>query len=191
MLFQGLGFICYGIGRSTVVMKENKLGVMPIGQLLLSMSLPIMISMLIQALYNVVDSIFVAQINENALTAVSLAFPVQNLMISIAVGTGVGTNALLSRTLGEKNLEKADDIAVNSIFLGLFSFVVFLLIGILFSRAYFLSQTSDAQIVEYGVTYLSIVCIGSIGKFTQIAFERLLQATGKTFYTMITQARER
>ena len=168
-------------------MKENKLGVMPIGQLLLSMSLPIMISMLIQALYNVVDSIFVAQINENALTAVSLAFPVQNLMISIAVGTGVGTNALLSRTLGEKNLEKADDIAVNSIFLGLFSFVVFLLIGILFSRAYFLSQTSDAQIVEYGVTYLSIVCIGSIGKFTQIAFERLLQATGKTFYTMITQ----
>ena len=163
------------------------MGVMPINKLLIDMSLPIMISMLVQALYNVVDSIFVAQISENALTAVSLAFPVQNLMISIAVGTGVGTNALLSRSLGEKELEKANDVATNSIFLGLLSYGVFLIAGLLFSRFYFTSQTSDAQIVEYGITYLSIICIGSIGKFTQIVFERLLQATGKTFYTMITQ----
>ncbi len=168
-------------------MKENKLGVMPVDKLLISMSLPIMVSMLVQALYNVVDSIFVAQINESALTAVSLAFPVQNLMIAIAVGTGVGTNALLSRTLGEKDFKKANNIATNSIFLGLLSFIAFLLVGLLFSRSYFASQTTDAQIIEYGVSYLSIVCIGSIGKFTQIVFERLLQATGKTFYTMITQ----
>ncbi len=168
-------------------MEENKLGVMPIGQLLINMSLPIMISMLVQALYNIVDSIFVAQINENALTAVSLAFPVQNLMISIAVGTGVGSNALLSRTLGEGNYKKANDVATNSIFLGLLSFAVFFILGLIFSRCYYVSQTGDAQIIAYGVSYLTIVCIGSIGKFTQIVFERLLQATGKTFYTMITQ----
>ena len=168
-------------------MEENKLGVMPIGQLLINMSLPIMISMLVQALYNIVDSIFVAQINENALTAVSLAFPVQNLMISIAVGTGVGSNALLSRTLGEGNYKKANDVATNSIFLGLLSFAVFFILGLIFSRYYYVSQTGDAQIIAYGVSYLTIVCIGSIGKFTQIVFERLLQATGKTFYTMITQ----
>ncbi|NLP17963.1 MAG: MATE family efflux transporter, partial [Firmicutes bacterium] len=160
---------------------------MPIGQLLINMSLPIMISMLVQALYNIVDSIFVAQINENALTAVSLAFPVQNLMISIAVGTGVGSNALLSRTLGEGNYKKANDVATNSIFLGLLSFAVFFILGLIFSRCYYVSQTGDAQIIAYGVSYLTIVCIGSIGKFTQIVFERLLQATGKTFYTMITQ----
>lgn len=168
-------------------MEENKLGVMPIKKLLISMSLPIMISMLVQALYNVVDSIFVAQINENALTAVSLAFPVQNLMIAIAVGTGVGSNALLSKTLGEKNFQKADDVATNSVFLGLLSYSVFLMVGLLFSRFYFLSQTSDAQIIEYGVSYLSIICIGSFGKFIQITFERLLQSTGKTFYSMMAQ----
>lgn len=169
-------------------MKESKLGTMPINRLLIDVSLPIMISMLVQALYNIVDSIFVAQINENALTAVSLAYPVQSLMISIAVGTGVGTNALLSRTLGEKDFEKANRVAVNSIFLGVLSFLAFMTAGLLFSRTYFVSQTSDPQIVEYGVAYLSIVCIGSIGKFTQIVFERLLQATGKTLYSMIAQA---
>lgn len=168
-------------------MEENKLGVMPIGKLLVNMSLPIMISMLVQALYNIVDSIFVAQISENALTAVSLAFPVQNLMISIAVGTGAGTNALLSRSLGEGNFRKANDVATNSIFLGLLSFVTFLLLGLMFSRYYYVTQTTDMEIIGYGVSYLSIVCIGSIGKFMQIVFERLLQATGKTFYTMITQ----
>lgn len=152
------------------------------------MSLPIMISMLVQALYNVVDSIFVAQISENALTAVSLAFPVQNLMIAIAVGTGVGTNALLSRALGEKDFKKVNDLASNAVLLGIFSYVVFSILGLLFSKAYFRFQTNDAQIIEYGVAYLSIICIGSIGKFLQIVFERLLQSTGKTIYTMITQS---
>lgn len=152
------------------------------------MSLPIMISMLVQALYNVVDSIFVAQISENALTAVSLAFPVQNLMIAIAVGTGVGTNALLSRALGEKDFKRVNDLASNAVLLGIFSYVVFSILGLLFSKAYFRFQTNDAQIIEYGVAYLSIICIGSIGKFLQIVFERLLQSTGKTIYTMITQS---
>lgn len=167
---------------------ENKMGTMPIKKLLINMSLPIMISMLVQALYNVVDSIFVAQISENALTAVSLAFPVQNLMIAIAVGTGVGTNALLSRALGEKDFKKVNDLANNAVLLGVFSYVVFSILGLLFSKAYFRFQTNDAQIIEYGVAYLSIICIGSIGKFLQIVFERLLQSTGKTIYTMITQS---
>lgn len=160
---------------------------MPIKRLLISMSLPIMISMLIQALYNVVDSIFVARINENALTAVSLAFPIQNLIISIAVGTGVGINSLLSRSLGEKNHDKANLTAINAVFLGIFSYLIFLIFGLFFSRIYFISQTDDPQIIEYGVTYLSIICIGSIGIFIQIVFERLLQSTGRTFETMITQ----
>jgi putative MATE family efflux protein len=163
------------------------MGVMPIKKLLIDMSLPIMISMLVQALYNVVDSIFVAQVSEHALTAVSLAFPVQNLMIAVAVGTGVGINAFLSRSLGEKNFEEANNVANNGILLGILSYVLFLIFGLLFSKSYFTSQTSNAQIIEYGISYLSIVCIGSIGKFVQIVFERLLQSTGKTFYTMITQ----
>lgn len=167
---------------------ENKMGTMPIKKLLINMSLPIMISMLVQALYNVVDSIFVAQVSENALTAVSLAFPVQNLMIAIAVGTGVGTNALLSRALGEKDFKRVNDLASNAVLLGIFSYVVFSILGLLFSKAYFRFQTNDAQIIEYGVAYLSIICIGSIGKFLQIVFERLLQSTGKTIYTMITQS---
>ena len=154
--------------RGAVPVKESKLGVMPINRLLIGVSLPIMISMLVQALYNIVDSIFVAQINENALTAVSLAYPVQSLMISIAVGTGVGTNALLSRTLGEKDFEKANRVAANSIFLAVVSFLAFMTVGLLFSRAYFTSQTADPEIVGYGVAYLSIVCIGSLGKFTDL-----------------------
>ncbi len=168
-------------------LEENKMGVMPIKKLLISMSLPIMISMLVQALYNVVDSIFVAQINENALTAVSLAFPIQNLIIAIAVGTGVGINSLLSRSLGEKNFEKANFTASNGVLLGFLSYLIFLVFGIFFSRLYFNSQTNDQQIIEYGVTYLSIISIGSIGAFFQIVYERLLQSTGKTFHTMITQ----
>lgn len=167
--------------------KENKMGVMPIRQLIISMSLPMMVSMLVQALYNIVDSIFVAQISENALTAVSLAFPIQNLMIAIAVGTGVGINSLLSRSLGEKNQKKANGTANNGIILSLFSYSFFLIFGLFFSTAYFKSQTQNIEIINYGVTYLSIVAIGSISIFLQITFERLLQATGKTFYTMITQ----
>ncbi|MDE6699716.1 MAG: MATE family efflux transporter [Acetatifactor sp.] len=167
--------------------RENKMGVMPINTLLITMSLPMMISMLVQALYNIVDSIFVSQINEYALRAVSLAFPVQSLMIAVAVGTAVGINAFLSKTLGEKNFEKANVIAVNGVFLAAVSFVVFVLVGIFVSAPFFASQTTIEQVREYGVTYLTICCTMSIGIFMQTTFERLLQATGKTFYTMITQ----
>ena len=168
--------------------KENKMGVMPIPKLLITMSLPMMLSMLVQALYNIVDSIFVAQIDEYALTAVSLAFPLQNLMIGVATGTGVGINALLSRSLGEKNEKEASLAANNGIFLALVSYLVFALIGLTVSRPFFAMQTKIPEIVEYGTTYLTIICICSFGLFMQIAFERLLQSTGKTLYTMITQS---
>lgn len=167
--------------------KENKMGTMPIPRLLVSMSLPMIISMLVQALYNVVDSIFVSQINENALTAVSLAFPIQNLMIAVASGTGVGVNALLSRSLGEKNYEQANRAANNSVLLTLCSYAVFALVGIFGSRLFFASQTTDSQIQEYGFQYMSIICTLSFGVFAQVNMERLLQSTGLTFYNMITQ----
>lgn len=167
--------------------KENKMGIMPVRKLLINMSVPIMISMLIQALYNVVDSIFVARINENALTAVSLAFPIQNLMIAIAVGTGVGINALLSRNLGSQKFKEANKIAENGIFLAFFSYAIFLILGLFFAKSYFSNQTNDAQIIQYGTSYLTIISTASIGLFMQITFERLLQSTGRTFYTMVTQ----
>lgn len=167
--------------------KENKMGTMPVNKLLVSMSLPMMVSMLVQALYNVVDSIFVSRINENALTAVSLAFPIQTLMIAVAGGTCVGINAVLSKALGEKEQERADNTAVSGIVLMAASYVVFLLVGLFATRAFYLSQTDDAQIVEFGVQYLSIVCICSFGLFAQFVFERLLQSTGRTFYIMLTQ----
>ena len=167
--------------------KENKMGTMPVNRLLITMSLPMMISMLVQALYNVVDSIFVSRINENALTAVSLAFPIQTLMIAVASGTCVGINAVLSKALGEKDRERADNTAVSGIVLMAASYVLFLLIGLFATRAFYLSQTDDTQIVEFGVQYLSIVCSCSFGLFTQFVFERLLQSTGRTFYIMITQ----
>ena len=167
--------------------KENKMGVMPIPKLLISMSLPMIISMLVQALYNIVDSMFVAQLNEAALTAVSLAFPIQNLMIAVASGTGVGINALLSRSLGEKNFDRANRVASNGVFLAIVSSIVFALLGIVGSRFFFEAQTADPQIIEYGTQYLSIITIASIGIFLQITFERLLQSTGKTIFNMITQ----
>lgn len=167
--------------------QENKMGVMPIDKLLINMSLPMMISMLVQALYNIVDSIFVSQINEYALRAVSLAFPIQSLMIAVAVGTAVGVNAFLSKTLGEKKYEKANTIAKNGIFLAVMSYFVFLIIGLLASRPFFATQTDIADVREYGVTYLTICCSAGIGVFIQTTAERLLQATGKTFHTMITQ----
>lgn len=169
------------------VQQENKMGVMPVNRLLLSMSLPIMISMLVQALYNIVDSIFVAMLNENALTAVSLAFPIQSLMIAAAAGTGVGVNAILSKALGEKNYEKANRAAINGVFLAVVSYFVFLLVGIFAVEPFYKSQTTDAEILVYGKQYLTVVCVMSFGVFMQIIFERLLQATGKTIYTMITQ----
>lgn len=173
--------------RTKEVARENKMGVMPVNQLLISMSLPMMISMLVQALYNVVDSIFVSRISENALTAVSLAFPIQSLMIAIGAGTGVGINALLSRALGEKDYGKADKAAVNGVFLAVISYLIFLLVGAFAVTPFYLSQTQDAEIIEYGKQYLTIVCCLSFGMYTQFVFERLLQSTGKTFFTMITQ----
>ena len=167
--------------------KENKMGVLPVNKLLVTMSLPMMISMLVQALYNIVDSIFVARIEEKALTAVSLAFPIQTLMIAVGVGTAVGINALLSRFLGEKEFEKADTVAKNGIFLALLSYLLFLLIGIFGVKIFYASQTTDAVITGYGEQYLTIICVASLGIFMQATFEKLLQSTGKTFYTMITQ----
>ena len=144
-------------------MPENKMGTMPVNSLLLSMSLPMMVSMLVQALYNVVDSIFVSRISENALTAVSLAFPLQSLMIALGAGTGVGVNALLSRSLGEKDYKKVNSSAMNGIFLALVSFVVFLIIGLTVVTPFYKSQTADTEIINYGVQYLTIVCTCSFG----------------------------
>lgn len=169
------------------VQAENKMGVMPVPKLLFQMSLPIMLSMLVQALYNVVDSIFVARINENALTAVSLAFPMQNLMIAIAVGTGVGVNALLSRSLGGKDFGTANETAKNGIFLAFISCIVYTLLGCLLAEPFFKFQTDDPQLIAYGTQYLRIVCGLCLGVFTQVMFERLLQSTGLTFYTMLSQ----
>ena len=166
---------------------ENKMGTMPISKLLIGMSLPMMISMLVQAFYNIVDSMFVAQLSEDALTAVSLAFPIQLLMIAVASGTGVGINALLSRNLGEKNLKGADTAAKNGLFLGIVSCIVFAVLGGLGSHFFFAMQTENQTIVHYGTQYLRIITLCSAGIFLQITFERLLQSTGKTIYNMITQ----
>ncbi|WP_243111861.1 MATE family efflux transporter [Butyrivibrio sp. CB08] len=167
--------------------KENRMGTQPVKQLIISMSLPMMISMLVQALYNVVDSIFVARVGEGALTAVTLAFPMQNLMIAVGSGTGVGINALLSRSLGEKRFDRSDSAANNGIFLTFLSFILFLIIGLFFSEPFIRSQISDPQIIAYGATYLRIVSCLSFGIFFQMTFERLLQSTGKTIYSMISQ----
>ncbi|MDO4266192.1 MAG: MATE family efflux transporter [Eubacteriales bacterium] len=163
------------------------MGVMPCNRLILTMSVPIMISMLVQALYNIVDSIFVAMLNENALTAVSLAFPVQSLMIAIMVGTGVGINARLSKKLGEGDGENVNRTAGNAIFLTFCNMLFFMLLGILFTELFFRTQTEDAQIIEYGIQYLSVVTFLCGGFAFQVTFERLVQATGRTLYSMISQ----
>lgn len=168
-------------------MEENKMGIMPVNRLIISMSLPIMVSMLVQALYNIVDSIFVAKISENALTAVSMAFPIQNLMIAAGVGTAVGVNALLARALGAKDNDRVNRIAENAVFLVGVSYVLFLVIGLFLVEPFYRSQTDIEEIVVCGKEYLTICCCLSFGVFTQVMFERLLQATGKTIYTMVTQ----
>lgn len=170
-----------------VEQKENKMGVMPVPKLLLTMSLPMIISMLVQAMYNVVDSIFVSKIGENALTAVSLAFPIQTLIIAVSAGTGVGINALLSRSLGEKKFEEANKAAVNGIFLSIISAIVFAVFGLVGAGLFFRTQTDIPEISTYGTQYLTICTVLSIGIFMQVTMERLLQSTGNTFYTMITQ----
>lgn len=172
---------------SAVSRPENKMGVLPVPKLLYSMSLPMMLSMLVQALYNIVDSMFVAKISEDALTAVSLAFPIQTLMIAVAGGTGVGINALLSRSLGERDFESANRAAKNGVFLALISAMIFAILGIFGANFFFAVQTDNPVIVEYGTQYLSIIMIFCFGIFMQITLERLLQSTGKTIYNMITQ----
>lgn len=167
--------------------QENKMGTMPVNKLLISMSLPMIISMLVQAMYNIVDSVFVAQISENALTAVSLAFPLQNLMIAFAGGTAVGVNALLSRSLGEKNQDHVNQTAVNSVFIFLVTAVIFMIAGLTLSNLFFNVQTTNTEIVNAGTQYSMIVIGCSIGLFCQFLFERLLQATGRTLFTMVTQ----
>lgn len=168
---------------------ENKMGTMPIAKLLFNMSLPMMISMLVQALYNIVDSIFVAKLSENALTAVSLAFPLQTLLIAVATGTGVGMNALLSKSLGEHNYKKANTIASNAAFLYICSYIVFLVLGFTIVKPFYASQigSADMQIMEYGIDYLSTVMIFSFGLLGQIFFERLLTSTGRTIFSMTSQ----
>ncbi len=169
--------------------QENKMGVMPVNRLLLNMSVPMMISMLVQALYNIVDSIFVARVSEEALTAVSLAFPIQTLLIAVGAGTGVGVNALLSKTLGEKNYETANKTAVNGIFLAFLNFLLFVVIGLTVVKPFYFSQvkTTESDIYSMGIQYLSIVCICSFGVYAQFIFEKLLQSTGLTFYSMLSQ----
>ena len=171
------------------MIQENKMGVMPVGKLIFNISLPIMISMLVQAMYNIVDSFFVAKLSENALTAVSLAFPMQSLLIAVAVGTGVGVNALLSKSLGEKDYKKADETASNGAFVFLLSYVIFLILGFTIVRPFYAGQvkTADPEILELGVDYLSVVMVVSFGMMGQILFERLLTSTGKTVYSMISQ----
>ena len=166
---------------------ENKMGTQPVGRLLAGMAIPMMISMLVQALYNIVDSVFVSRLSENALTAVSLAFPLQNLMIAVATGTGVGVNAALSRNLGEKNFDRANRIADHALFLAAMSYIVFAIFGLFFARQFFRLQTDIEEIVDLGTTYLRVCTIASFGLFMEIACERLLQSTGKTIYSMYTQ----
>lgn len=163
------------------------MGVMPINRLLLSISLPMVASMLVQALYNIVDSVFVSMYNADAFTAVSLAFPLQNLMIAFATGTGVGINALLSKSLGEKNFSRANKAASNGLFLSLAHYIIFLLIGIFLTGPFFRAQSADAEVISYGIQYGSICLIASIGVFTQITMERLLLATGNSLFSMLTQ----
>ena len=147
------------------------MGVMPVKKLIITMSVPMMISMLVQALYNIVDSVFVARVSEDALTAVTIMFPMQNLMIAVGAGTGVGVNALLSRSLGEKNFERADKAANSAILLAFASGIIFLLIGLFLIGPFAGSQTDDIQTKEFAVSYGKIVCSFGFGLFFQIMFE--------------------
>lgn len=168
---------------------ENKMGTMPVNKLVWNMSFPMMVSMLVQALYNIVDSIFVARVSEDALTAVSLAFPLQTLVIAVGAGTGVGINAILSKSLGEKNFKRANDSALNGGFLYIISFLLFMVLGFTIVKPFYESQLkgSSPGIFDMGVQYLSIVMIFSMGVFGQFFFERLLTSTGKTIFSMISQ----
>ena len=180
----------YGLQKKDVNMdniRENKMGTMPIGKLLFGMGIPMMLSMLVQALYNIVDSIFVSEISEDALTAVSLAFPLQSLMIAFGVGSFVGVNTLISRSLGAKNPEAASKAAGTGVFIVACNYLLFVLIAIFLAPTFFRAQTEDAAIIEMGITYTRICLVGSFGFFIQVCFEKLLQSTAKTGLSMVTQ----
>ena len=166
---------------------DNKMGVMPVSRLLLDMGVPMMISMLVQALYNVVDGMFVSRISEYAFTAISLAFPMQNLLIAFSVGLGVGMNALLSRALGAADPEKVRGSALNGLMLQTISYLIFLIVGLTLVEPFMRAQTNVEEIIQYGITYLRIVLIFSFGLFAEISLERLLQSTGRARYSMYTQ----
>lgn len=168
-------------------MNENKMGVMPVNRLLLTMAAPMVLSMLIGALYNVVDSLFVSRYGENALSAVSLAFPIQNIIIATGTGIGVGINALLSRYLGEKRQKAVNQTAMHGIILGMGFYVLILLFGIFCVRSFYTVQTNDAEIVSMGSDYLTVICVFGFGQMFQLIFEKILQSTGRTSYTMVMQ----
>ena len=168
-------------------LQENKMGVMPVGKLLVNMALPMIISMLVQAFYNIVDSVYVSQVSESAVTALSLAFPVQNMQIGFAVGVGVGVNALLSQSLGRKNQESVNWAAGQGVFLALVATALFMLFGFFGVRPYYTMQSTVAETVEGGIAYTSICCIFTVGVFIQVLCERLLQSTGRAMQTMILQ----
>ncbi len=168
-------------------LRTNKMETAPVNKLLLSLSLPIMFSMMIQALYNVIDSIFIARFSEKALSAVSLTFPMQTLMIALGVGTCVGVNAHLARTLGQKNIEKARAITQHGVLLAIFSYLISLFIGLFFTHKFFTIQTTDVEIVTYGVEYMSICLVFSVFMFGQLLFEKILQANGRAFLSMVSQ----
>ena len=173
---------------STTTLRENKMGVMPVGRLLINMALPMIISMLVQALYNVVDSIYVSRISESAVTALSLAFPIQNMQIGFAVGIGVGINALLSKSLGEGDQEAANRTAGNGMILMLIVTGAFMLFGFFGVRPFYEVQSNVAETVEGGIAYSRICCVFVLGSFMQIYAERLLQSTGRTVLSMVSQA---
>ena len=176
-----------GIQKKTSDLQENKMGIMPVGKLLLNMAIPMIISMLVQAFYNIVDSVYVSRISESAVTALSLAFPIQNVQIGFAIGIGVGVNSLLSKSLGQGNREMANRTAGNGIFLILIAVAALMLFGFFGTRPYYEIQSDVTETVEGGIIYSSICCIFTLGVFAEILFERLLQATGRTVHTMITQ----
>ena len=168
-------------------LRENKMGVMPVGKLLANMAVPMILSMLVQALYNVVDSVYISRFSESAVTALGLAFPVQNVQIGLAIGVGVGVNSLLSKSLGEGNRERANLASGNGIFLALIGTAIFVLFGLFGTRPYYQMQGATAEVVESGIAYTSICCIFTAGIYFEILFERMLQSTGRTMHTMITQ----
>lgn len=168
-------------------MEENKMGVMEIKKLIMTMSLPIMISMLVQALYNIVDSMFVARVSDNALAAVSLCYPIQMIIVAVACGTAVGLNALLSRYLGQGKPKEANQVALHGILLAIVNWLIFAVIGIFFSEAFLKLFSTDQEIVSMGVSYMKICTIFSFGVFMQITYERIMQSTGNTVYNMIIQ----